>query len=821
MVLKKDAKPTKPDPKAKKGKEAAKAAPAKAEKPAKAKKKAKAKSSSGGGIKVFLGQHIEKVAFGGACAAAAAVLFLSLGNGGKDVTKREQVLQAIQQAEQTINQSTWTQQVSLRQPKPDEFAKTATQDLQAVNPTIYTFTQSWDPPLVPAEERRSDPVLVAVQDLVVRAGAGPIAMMDPLMAAGGYPGGPGGPPGAPGTGPKPAGEDGDVNFATEGEEQNTAMLDDPNLRMLPAEMVGMMDGVKGASGGKVKSIYFVSVLGVVPIKEQFKNFVKAFEGSQFMPERDRPNYLFTYVERAEVGTDGKPGDWVALPSMSADKAIEFAMKEQWDLSSMAEPEMADPRYVNPNTAMPVPPLINRDLTQFALHPKVPKMDPFAMYDTAMGPGGVPAEGGAAGATGAAGAAGGATPASSDVPTAPPGGATPGGYGGAAGGYGGGGGYGGARPEGGSGYGGAAGRYGGGGGGYGGAGRYGGGGGGYGGAGRYGGGGGYGGGAGRYGGGGGYGGGYGAGAGAGYGGGAGYMGDGTGEIDPNLFAPPVDYLQVRYIDTTAEPGKRYTYRVRLLMEDPNDPFDPTMKPKPRSLEDDVMARIAAKKQSKDEKVKGTWVLTPWSEASPAVYVPDGSQLVAGEVEGVRRQPSRNGRTYFAPGAEPKATMVLVDWNSAEGTDIPIKLEDVRRGTVTSAKQDEVEAIDYGKSLMKKIKDYQPASRDLVADIRGGEPLPGRDAKDNDLKAPGEMLIIDEGGNLILQDEFRDRRRYEMYQLPPADDAMMGGAPGDDASGRGRRGRGRGGEGGGAAYGPGGGGGYGNSGYGRGGGGGGQR
>src|SRR5690606_37075978 len=147
---------------------------------------------------------------------------------------------------------------------------------------------------------------------------------------------------------------------------------------------------------------------------------------------------------------------------------------------------------------------------------------------------------------------------------------------------------------------------------------------------------------------------------------------------------------------------------------------------------------------------------------------------------------------SPTVDPKIASIVVDWDPATGMDIPVQREltlgDVARMAVSKA----VYAIDYARSVIHKKENYKIESDIILADVRGGERV-GGDAREP-LTAPGEVLLIDGAGQLIVRDEIRDMDRYLLYDLPDFEQQQQAsgyesGYSGDYGN-EGRRGRSRG-------------------------------
>ncbi len=138
------------------------------------------------------------------------------------------------------------------------------------------------------------------------------------------------------------------------------------------------------------------------------------------------------------------------------------------------------------------------------------------------------------------------------------------------------------------------------------------------------------------------------------GGGGYPGSYSGTMEV------AQYKLLRFFDMDVQPGKAYRYRVRVFLEDPNNPnMDPTngyvnVAPRRRSLSLKVIERLN-KQQADDATKSAYYVVSDWSEATAPVSLPSTSRAVCwrsgtGPHGGRRgRQPGSAKRTERQRGA----------------------------------------------------------------------------------------------------------------------------------------------------------------------------
>jgi hypothetical protein len=228
------------------------------------------------------------------------------------------------------------------------------------------------------------------------------------------------------------------------------------------------------------------------------------------------------------------------------------------------------------------------------------------------------------------------------------------------------------------------------------------------------------------------------------------------------AEDAEYKLFRYFDMTAEPGKSYVYRVKLFLEDPNDPEvvgkatenagAVSRKPPTASLDKSVIERLARK-----PKADVWWRETPYSEVSPVARIPATKQVLAGAVDPgklVRKQ----GEQFEIRQSEEMVKLMGLVWDENKAMDVP-GVQDVSRGSVINFRA-ETEAVDPGRRLLVKLPDYSFDTDTLVLDLRGGEEF-GR----NSLTAPGEVLMMDGDGKMIVRHELEDWSTFQDHNFPP--------------------------------------------------------
>ncbi|MBC7353574.1 MAG: hypothetical protein H5U08_14530 [Thermogutta sp.] len=236
---------------------------------------------------------------------------------------------------------------------------------------------------------------------------------------------------------------------------------------------------------------------------------------------------------------------------------------------------------------------------------------------------------------------------------------------------------------------------------------------------------------------------------------------------------------RFVDYKVEPNKKYRYRVKLWLANPN------YKLPPQVLEDESLAKDA-------------WLLTEWSEPSNVVRVPPDTGVLAG--------PAKAGR---APFIEPRITVGVTVFQPTRGLTKFFEFPDLVRGTIVDFSADDVKKMNPPKKEKKTSTQYSeygsssgppgleglpgmvgsttsgpPAyatsgppgypgypgtspttqqeetpidyfTRLMIVDLAGGDTLPNKDL------APSKLVVMDPEGNLMLRDELEDEEQYKRF------------------------------------------------------------
>ncbi|MEN0109992.1 MAG: hypothetical protein AAF805_04650, partial [Planctomycetota bacterium] len=235
----------------------------------------------------------------------------------------------------------------------------------------------------------------------------------------------------------------------------------------------------------------------------------------------------------------------------------------------------------------------------------------------------------------------------------------------------------------------------------------------------------------------------------------------GAASPNTIDPAVPFRMVRFFDFSVAPGRRYRYRVRLVLQDVNQAANRT------DVAPEVFARLE-KKNPRDITLK-----TQWSEPSRVLSIP-----MAGDVF-VSKAKLPSARQLNAEGS----VELLVQSFSLDEERRAIKAakeESFSRGAVMNMTED-VEVVTGDRRGIKKLSKFEFRTGLTLVDFRGGEELPG------DLTAPVAVLLMDSTGKLFVRDELDDAEAIERHKAI-FDPKAAGGGRGGGFPGGGRGGGG---------------------------------
>ncbi len=226
-----------------------------------------------------------------------------------------------------------------------------------------------------------------------------------------------------------------------------------------------------------------------------------------------------------------------------------------------------------------------------------------------------------------------------------------------------------------------------------------------------------------------------------------------DVDETIEKKRVDYKLLRYYDFSAKPGAVYQYRIRLYLEDPNAPKDSSQRPPPATLASEVIDRI----KNTPPRDRKYYRYSDWSEESPAVRVPEGGEVLCGEVL-QETYYSFLGLQRVIQREPPKAKILTVVWDLSQAANVP-GLLDVVHGSVLNFTSS-VTVLDPVSLSRQEIDSYPFETETVVMDIRGGV-VPGRARVNTAMPIPGEVLLLSRDGKLLVRNELDDRPGYNRH------------------------------------------------------------
>lgn len=247
--------------------------------------------------------------------------------------------------------------------------------------------------------------------------------------------------------------------------------------------------------------------------------------------------------------------------------------------------------------------------------------------------------------------------------------------------------------------------------------------------------------------------------------------GMGQYGAVSVADQPEYKLIRFYDfynagskTSPQPGRKYVYRIRTAIEDPNFPEDPAAQPRNSTLSAEVYRRVTqatARATETKRRISRRW--SEFSEPSPAVSLPSTTAVFAGPVTPAStRKMQVDGREIDYVQKPAAGKLVAAHWDRTYQVPVPI-FTDVLRGSVI-AKEGDFDVPDPLTFIVKKLPEASYNTQTVVVDITGGNPLEISPAENQ--TAPGMMLLFDPNGGLKVSDEVETQRDYRLYSF--ADD-----------------------------------------------------
>lgn len=221
----------------------------------------------------------------------------------------------------------------------------------------------------------------------------------------------------------------------------------------------------------------------------------------------------------------------------------------------------------------------------------------------------------------------------------------------------------------------------------------------------------------------------------------------------------------------QPGRKYVYRVRIAVEDPNFPANPAADPRSGSLSSEVFRRVeklkadsAALLKKNPQAARNSTLWSDYSEPSPAVSLPSLNKSFAGPIDPGTTKVYDVGATkvqfYSKP---PRGKVVVAQFSPQFGAPLPVFAE-VGRGSVLN-KTGVIDIPDPLALEVRKAPDLTVNTSNVVLDLTGGAPLGIASAlplAENQTE-PGMVLMFDPAGGLEVVDEIETQRGYRLYSF----------------------------------------------------------
>jgi hypothetical protein len=183
---------------------------------------------------------------------------------------------------------------------------------------------------------------------------------------------------------------------------------------------------------------------------------------------------------------------------------------------------------------------------------------------------------------------------------------------------------------------------------------------------------------------------------------------------------VEYRLCRYFDFSVEPKKRYRYRAKAILHNPNRNVPPQFLVKPDTATVETLE-------------------TEWSNSTGMVAVPDRYGVLA---VSATKNTNRD---------EPSVTLLATAIDETEGIEAGTEV-DVYRASVVDLTAPVVEAIDPRDGAIRELHDVKFDTGIVVVDIHGGRQLSKRFG--SSVTGPVEVLVMDGQGNLRVRSELVD-------------------------------------------------------------------
>ncbi|MCA9264993.1 MAG: hypothetical protein KDA60_14135, partial [Planctomycetales bacterium] len=229
---------------------------------------------------------------------------------------------------------------------------------------------------------------------------------------------------------------------------------------------------------------------------------------------------------------------------------------------------------------------------------------------------------------------------------------------------------------------------------------------------------------------------------------------------------VKYKLLRFFDfkSPLKPGSSYVYRVRLKLEDPNNPYDASQRPASRSLDASVADRLA--REASTLAVGEThkfWRTSPNSAPSNPVLIQEASHIVMGKVTAPLMIVSRSGDLKIPSFGEEHVVGIVARRFDNDIKAIKSGYVETKRGGVADFVKGRIRVDDPLTADAQILEDGEIDTGTIVIDITGGEEI-----RETDLNAPGAVLLWNSDGSLDVRFELEDAPKFKELGLANADE-----------------------------------------------------
>jgi hypothetical protein len=206
--------------------------------------------------------------------------------------------------------------------------------------------------------------------------------------------------------------------------------------------------------------------------------------------------------------------------------------------------------------------------------------------------------------------------------------------------------------------------------------------------------------------------------------------------------------LRFIDFSVEPGKKYKYRVKLVLKDPNYGLPQTVL-SPTVLDRQAKEWQAARAENPKADRPFWRIVDKWSDPSPAVGIP-----MAGNVRLADVKVPAADRVNDEP-----TVKMLVEAFDVDDAGTPIQAaaeKDFRRGYVANMVQDTEYLVDP--MTIDTQKDFKFFTAMTLLDVDGGTKIAGT----RDMNYPARILVMGPAGEMYVRNELDDKSYVENHR-----------------------------------------------------------